>query len=172
MSEHPGQPDAKFARPSATRSGPEGMPHPDVVTAVIQHEVRAGAEAHYEAWLQNITVDAQRFPGHLGVNIIRPPEGSRRYTIVLRFDILEHLQEWFGSETRRQLIAQVEPLLGRGDQVDIKTGWDNPDQRETVIIITYQWRYSIWLTQRFTVCSPRTTAWSRLSTTNHKCFSA
>jgi uncharacterized protein len=93
VSEHPGQPDTKFARPSATRSGPEGMPHPDVVTAVIEHEVRAGAEADYEAWLQHITTNAQRFPGHVGVNIIRPPAGSRRYTIVLRFDTLEHLQE-------------------------------------------------------------------------------
>jgi len=63
--------------------------------------LRAGAEAQYEAWLKSITSAAQRFPGHRGVNIIRPPEGSGRYTIVLRFDTLEHLQAWLGSETRR-----------------------------------------------------------------------
>jgi antibiotic biosynthesis monooxygenase (ABM) superfamily enzyme len=79
--------------------------------------------------LQHITSCAQRFPGHVGVNIIRPPAGSRRYTIVVRFDTLEHLQEWLGSEPRRRLIAQVEPLLERGDRVDIKTGlefWFTP----------------------------------------------
>jgi antibiotic biosynthesis monooxygenase (ABM) superfamily enzyme len=105
------------------------MPHPNVVTAVIEHDTRVGTEADYEAWLQHITACAQRFPGHGGVNIIRPPAGSRRYTIVVRFDTLEHLQEWLGSETRRQLIAQVGPLLERGDRVDIKTGlefWFTP----------------------------------------------
>jgi len=105
------------------------MPHPDVVTSVIQHDVRAGTEAQYETWLKHITAIAQRFPGHMGVNIIRPHEGGRRYTIVLRFHTLEQMQAWLGSETRRQLIAQVEPLLEGGDQLEIKTGlefWFTP----------------------------------------------
>jgi len=129
VSEQTGQPTEQGARPTSARSGPEGMPPPDVVTAVIEHDARAGAEADYEAWLQHITACAQRFPGHVGVNIIRPLAGSRRCTIVVRFDTLEHLQEWLGSETRRQLIAQVGPLLERGDRVDIKTGlefWFTP----------------------------------------------
>jgi uncharacterized protein len=57
------------------------MPPPDVVTAVIEHDTRVGAEADYGVWLQHITACAQRFPGHVGVNIIRPSAGSRRYTI-------------------------------------------------------------------------------------------
>jgi antibiotic biosynthesis monooxygenase (ABM) superfamily enzyme len=126
MNEHTGQPIAPSA---VTGRGSDGMPHSGIVTSVIQHDVRAGAQAQYEAWLKNITSVAQRFPGHGGVDIMRPPEGSGRYTIVLRFDTLEHLQAWLGSETRRQLIAQVEPLLMRSDQVDIRTGlefWFTP----------------------------------------------
>jgi uncharacterized protein len=129
VSERAGQPNEQFARPSAPRSDPGGIPPPDIVTAVIEHEVRAGAEADYEVWLQHITACAQHFPGHVGVNIIRPPAGSRRYTMVVRFDTLEHLQEWLGAETRRRLIAQVGPLLEHGDRVDIKTGlefWFTP----------------------------------------------
>ena len=118
-----------FARPSTAHGKPEALPQPDVVTAVIAHDVRVGTEAAYEAWLQHITVCAQQFVGHIGVNLLRPPAGSRRYTIVVRFDTLEHLQGWLGSETRRQLITQVGPLLERGDQVDIQTGlefWFTP----------------------------------------------
>jgi antibiotic biosynthesis monooxygenase (ABM) superfamily enzyme len=129
MEECAGQPTEQGARPAIARSGPGGMLPPDVVTAVIEHDVRAGAESAYEAWLQHITTSAQHFPGHVGVNIIRPPAGSRRYTIVVRFDTLEYLQEWLGSETRRRLIVQVGPLLERGDRVDIKTGlefWFTP----------------------------------------------
>jgi uncharacterized protein len=129
VEEGAGQSTEQSAGPALVRIGPGGIPPPDVVTAVIEHDVRAGAEADYEAWLQHITTSAQHFPGHVGVNIIRPPAGSRRYTIVVRFDTLEHLQEWLGSETRRRLIVQVGPLLERGDRVDIKTGlefWFTP----------------------------------------------
>jgi antibiotic biosynthesis monooxygenase (ABM) superfamily enzyme len=116
-------------RPAAPHSAPQHIPRPDAVTAVIQHQIAPGAHDRYEAWLREITPTAQRFPGHQGINIIRPSEGTKCYTIVLRFDTLEHLQEWLASETRRQLVAEVEPLLERGDQVDIKTGlefWFTP----------------------------------------------
>ena len=86
-------------------------------------------DAVQQARLRAITPAAQRFPGHQGINIIRPTEGTDCYTVVLRFDTLEHLQAWLASDTRRQLVAKVEPLLERGDHVDITTGlefWFTP----------------------------------------------
>lgn len=107
----------------------DGLPRPDIVTSVIQHRVHVGTQAQYETWLQEITPAAQYFPGHQGVNIIRPSAGADVYTIVLHFDTLEHLQGWLGSETRRRLIAEIEPLLASEECVEIKTGlefWFNP----------------------------------------------
>jgi antibiotic biosynthesis monooxygenase (ABM) superfamily enzyme len=116
-------------RPAAPHSAPQHIPRADVVTAVIQHQIAPGAQDRYEEWLREITPTAQRFPGHQGINIIRPTEGTDCYMLVLRFDTLEHLQDWLASDTRRQLVAEVEPLLVHGDQVDIKTGlefWFTP----------------------------------------------
>ena len=129
MSESTTHTERGNTRPAAPHSAPQHMPHADVVTAVIQHQIAPGAHDRYEAWLREITPTAQRFAGHQGINIIRPPAGTDCYTIVLRFDTLEHLQEWLASDTRRQLVAEVEPLLVHGDQVDIKTGlefWFTP----------------------------------------------
>jgi antibiotic biosynthesis monooxygenase (ABM) superfamily enzyme len=103
------------------------------VTSVIHHNVRLGMEGRYETWLKEITPIAQRFQGHRGVNVIRPPKGSRAYTIVLHFATLGSLERWLSSETRKQLIDRVEPLLERGDQVEIKTGlefWFTPPDSE------------------------------------------
>lgn len=123
------QDDNEHTRAAMPHGGADGLPRPDVVTSVIQHRVRGGAGAQYETWLTEITPAAQRFPGHQGVNIIRPSEGADLYTIVLHFDTLEHLQGWLASETRRRLMAQIEPLLVSGECVDIKTGlefWFTP----------------------------------------------
>jgi uncharacterized protein len=127
MHEHGTQ--TETARPRAPGDALHSIPHPDVVTSVIQHYVKPGTEAQYEAWLREITPIAQRSPGHQGANVIRPPEGTGLYTIVLHFDTLEHAQTWLASDTRRALLAQVEPQLVHGDQVEIKTGlefWFTP----------------------------------------------
>jgi uncharacterized protein len=129
MSTGAGQPHTKGVPPSLARGTPATTPRAEVVTSVIHHQVQAGAEAAYEAWLREIILAAQGVPGHLGVDILRPQEGEGLYTMVARFDTLEHLRGWLASETRQRLIVQIEPLLVHGDRVDIQTGlefWFTP----------------------------------------------
>ena len=59
---------------------------------------------------------AAEFPGHLGANVIRPAAGQNLWSVIIRFDTLEHLYAWTQSETRRQLVAEIAPLLTEGDQ--------------------------------------------------------
>lgn len=98
------------------------LTRPDMVTSVIQHEVKPGSGAQYEQWLKRIIPVAARFPGHQGVNVIRPPMGANGYTVTIRFDNLEHAEDWFRSDARQQLVAEVEPLLDRAEKVDTVTG--------------------------------------------------
>jgi antibiotic biosynthesis monooxygenase (ABM) superfamily enzyme len=100
-----------------------------MVTSVIQHAVRPGAETEYEAWLKKIAPIAKRFPGHHGIEFIRPPGGSGTYTIMLRFDTLQHLQDWLRSGVRRELVEEAKQFFERGEKIDIKTGlefWFTP----------------------------------------------
>ena len=92
------------------------------MTSVIRHTVGAGSESRYEAWFRKIAAIAETFPGHRGVDFIRPPKGSRAHTIVLHFDTSEHLERWLSSDARKRLIAEIEPYLEGGDQVEIGTG--------------------------------------------------
>lgn len=101
----------------------------DLVTLVIQHQIRPNTHAQYEAWLKDIARESQRFAGHMGVNIIRPHGAATTYAIVLRFDSHEHLTAWIDSDTRRALLARVEPLFLRAEEVEIETGleyWFTP----------------------------------------------
>ncbi len=103
------------------------------VLSVIRHTVVPGKEQEYEAWLREIVPIAETAEGHRGVNVIRPHAGSRTYTVVLHFDALEHLERWFASDVRKQLVLKVQHLLEQGDQVEIKTGlefWFTPPASE------------------------------------------
>jgi antibiotic biosynthesis monooxygenase (ABM) superfamily enzyme len=98
------------------------LPRPDTVTAVIQHELKPEAGPQYEQWLARIIPVAARFPGHRGVNVIRPAPGTNSYTVTIRFDTLEHAEDWFRSDARRQLVEEVEPLLDRAEKLETVTG--------------------------------------------------
>ena len=56
------------------------QPRADMVTSIIEHEVKAGRETEYETWLKKIAPIAARFPGHQGVSFVRPSPGSNKYT--------------------------------------------------------------------------------------------
>ena len=94
-------------------------------TVVISHRVRAGKEAEYDIWLNEIGPLCQTFAGHLDTQRIRPIRGlTTTYTIVVRFDTLEHLRQWMSSAHRRRLIERVRPLLERDDDYTISSGLD------------------------------------------------
>ncbi|WP_257386741.1 antibiotic biosynthesis monooxygenase [Tahibacter caeni] len=117
--------DASLADVSA-----RGFPRPDSVTAVIRHRVRADALADYERWLERIVPVAQRFPGHRGVDVIRPVAGSSLYTVTIRFDSLAHADDWFQSSARQTLLAELLPLLSQEEQRETVTGlefWFRPE---------------------------------------------
>lgn len=96
----------------------------DTVTLVIQHYVKPLQREPYESWVKSIAHVAQEYPGHMGVNVIRPHGSSNEYTIVLRFDAHEHLMGWVESDKRRSLLEQVQPLLLEAEQLEIQTGME------------------------------------------------
>ena len=81
-------------------------------TVFITHRVREGGQADYETWANKIAPLSKASPGLLDRHIVPPiPRVSDSYTVVLRFDTQEHLQQWMQSPTRSRLIEKVQPLF-------------------------------------------------------------
>lgn len=103
------------------------------VTTIIKHHLMPQHIPAYEDWLKEIMPAAQSFIGHQGVNVIRPAHGSTEYTVILHFDTEPNLMQWLQSDVRKELIAQVEPLLIQSEKVEIKTGlefWFTPQAQK------------------------------------------
>lgn len=91
---------------------------------VITHAVKAGAERRYEEWTREILSAVSGYPGYLGREVLLPAQGSRKYTIIVRFDTEEHLKAWADSDERREFIGRADGLLERGDRSEVVTGLD------------------------------------------------
>ncbi len=94
-------------------------------SVVITHHIQEGKEQLYEDWLGKIGPLCQRFPGNIDWQLIRPVAGlTFSYTVIIRFDTIEHLRHWMESTERKELIEEISPIFTRSDRYRIKTGLD------------------------------------------------
>lgn len=90
--------------PSAPTSDSDGP-----VTVIVNRRVKPGTEKWFEEWLHGIIGEVAKFPGHLGVNVIRPPNAATGdYVLIFRFDTYAHLRAWEESPVRAEWSARAE----------------------------------------------------------------
>lgn len=114
-------------------------------TMVITHRVRDGRQGEYEKWMNEIGPLCRASPGNLDWQIVQPVPGfSSTYTVIIRFDTIEHLRAWTESPVRSQLIERVKPLLASGDDFFTSSGldfWFAPIEAKTKV--PARWRQSL-----------------------------
>jgi antibiotic biosynthesis monooxygenase (ABM) superfamily enzyme len=113
-----------------TRSTDDKEAEEGPVTLVVTRRAKAGKTEEFERWLDGIILEAMKFEGHLGVNIIRPPNiSSPEYIIILRFNNFENLAKWENSEIRKKWIERGKDVLDGKAKVEKQTGlefWFSP----------------------------------------------
>lgn len=97
-----------------TASGP--------LTVVVTWRVRQGCEPEFEAWRREISVAALSFPGHMGIDVIRPGTPPGEYVVVFRFDNYQHLRAWQESAIRRELLQKAEPFRQSEPSCHLQSG--------------------------------------------------
>lgn len=94
-------------------------------TLIVYHDILPPFQKRYEEWLNTIIKAAAKFPGHVGVTIVKPPVGGTRYSIAVKFTADEHAMNWQRSTTREGLLKEAKPYMACEERVAIATGIDN-----------------------------------------------
>jgi antibiotic biosynthesis monooxygenase (ABM) superfamily enzyme len=121
------------------------MNQQEPVTVVINRNVRQGSEQAFEeavkAWIPKLLA----YPGHLGVNMLRPMPGSREYRAVLKFRSREEWQAFQHSPEYQQFVETIRPLLETDPQVETASGlesWFTP-LGARVLRVPPRWKMAI-----------------------------
>jgi antibiotic biosynthesis monooxygenase (ABM) superfamily enzyme len=77
------------------------------ITAVIRRRIKAGAEPKFEALMQEFMAFGLKQPAHLGINVIRPSQGSRDYTVIDRFATEEDRHRFTSSAEYREWMRRL-----------------------------------------------------------------
>jgi antibiotic biosynthesis monooxygenase (ABM) superfamily enzyme len=89
---------------------------PEPVTVTVARRVAPGREGDFEAWSEELTRAASRFPGFLGAGLLRPGHVGEPWHVVFRFASGDQLHAWEGSDERARLLAAGEDLVHTTDQ--------------------------------------------------------
>jgi len=82
--------------------------NPDhALTAVVRRRIKAGEERRFEALMQEFTGFVLRQSGHLGINVIRPSNESREYTVLDRFATEEDRRRFTSSAEYRDWMQRL-----------------------------------------------------------------
>lgn len=94
------------------------------VTVTVSRTPLPGKEAEFEQWTQRAVQVLDRFPGSLGVGVLRPGEAGGEWHIVFRFVDGLALRNWERSAQRAVLQAQL-PGVAADMRVQRTVGVDN-----------------------------------------------
>ncbi|PTR27576.1 hypothetical protein C8K36_104198 [Rhodococcus sp. OK519] len=73
-------------------------------TVVVTHPLRPGVAADFRRWQTEVDSAAASFAGFLGTEVTPPLNGGCEWSVVYRFDSLDHLRAWLDSGRRRELV--------------------------------------------------------------------
>ncbi|MFE7387326.1 antibiotic biosynthesis monooxygenase [Streptomyces sp. NPDC057582] len=89
------------------RGGAPAEQAPEMVTAVVSHEVRPGREEGFLRWQEKAFKAQAKSPGFMGSELFKPVEGvQEHWVVVFRFDSREHLDDWLASDVRQTLLEE------------------------------------------------------------------
>lgn len=85
-------------------------------SAVIGLRVNEGRGDDYLERQETVNAAAAKCPGYLGTEVSPPEEELGEWTVIYRFDTVEHLNDWLTSTTRRELLERAAGVFERGTQ--------------------------------------------------------
>jgi antibiotic biosynthesis monooxygenase (ABM) superfamily enzyme len=78
------------------------------VTKIVDRAPRAGMEAQLERAIQDLTRACMRFPGYLGITVLRPaPPAHPAFRLIYKFASAAELRAWEQSEEQHELVRRA-----------------------------------------------------------------
>ncbi|MFB7874488.1 antibiotic biosynthesis monooxygenase [Nocardia sp. NPDC056064] len=104
-------------------------------TVVITQHLRPDREAEFQRWQAQVNDAAAQCPGFLGAEVTPPGDARSAWSVVYRFDDLDHLKHWLGSDTRDELLARGSGLFAQPSTQHVLV--DEPDDAVATVVVSH-----------------------------------
>jgi antibiotic biosynthesis monooxygenase (ABM) superfamily enzyme len=105
-------------------------------TVVLGQRVKRGRGDDFEHWQNGVDSVAATFAGFLGTEVTPPADEARDWSIVYRFDSVQHLNTWLGSTERRQLLDDGADVFESSASQQVLVG--ERDEQLVTVVVTHR----------------------------------
>ncbi len=112
-------------------SGSDGA----IVTRVIAYIVRAGEDAHFQAWQKTLNEKLLQFPGALRVDVLpaNMTAAGHEWIVIYRFRSEAELSAWLRSNEHEDVRASAPDIFVGTETQYTLSGAEAPDAGETIV---------------------------------------
>ncbi|HEY0982015.1 antibiotic biosynthesis monooxygenase [Schlesneria sp. DSM 10557] len=127
----------------------------DTITVLVTRRIRDGGDDAFEDALKQWIPRLTRFPGHLGVQMLRPLQGDREYGAVITFRSTQDWEAFQQSSDYRQFLEEIKPLLDTNPGFVTANGLESwflpPEDRGASLPPRWKMAIVTWMGVSFTV---------------------
>jgi antibiotic biosynthesis monooxygenase (ABM) superfamily enzyme len=104
-------------------------------TVVVGQRVKVGRSEEFRRWQNGTNTAAAAFEGFVGSEVVEPADESADWTIIYRFDTVEHLYDWLNSPTRADLLERGADLFDGAPSQQVMEG--ATDQPPVTVVVSH-----------------------------------
>ena len=90
-----------------------------MIRVLIERNVAPGLEHYYDATIKRTVSSVVAAPGCLSGESLKDPNNSSRRIVMSKWHSREDWDRWFFSDERRQVIAEITPMLEGTEKITL-----------------------------------------------------
>ncbi len=90
-----------------------------MIRVLIERNIAEGLEDYYDSTIKRTISSVVQAPGCLSGESLVDTNNRRRRIVMSKWQSAEDWENWFRSDERRQVIAEIMPMLEDGEKITI-----------------------------------------------------
>ena len=88
-----------------------------MIRVLIERNIAQGHEHYYDCTVKRMVSQVVKAPGCIAGESLKDSKNSHRRIVMSKWDTVEDWENWFRSVERKQVVAEISPLLDGGEKI-------------------------------------------------------
>ena len=90
-----------------------------MIRVLIERRIAPGMEEYYDSTVKRVVTGVINAPGCISGESLKDTQDTSRRFVMSKWETLADWERWLASPERRQVVAELEPLLDGGERITL-----------------------------------------------------
>jgi heme-degrading monooxygenase HmoA len=90
-----------------------------MIRVLIERNIAEGLEHYYDCTVKRMVSQVVKAPGCIAGESLMDAKNTQRRIVMSKWDTIEDWDNWFHSVERKQVVAEISPLLEGGERITL-----------------------------------------------------